>query len=100
MELGLFLVRGSKSTSVLCAGRKLLSFNTWIEIGLVFRVGIEIELVFVCGAKMTCFKCGDLLTWFLCGWSKLTWFLYSGRKSLGFSVNIELDLFFLCGWSN
>ena len=36
------------------------------------------------------------LTWFLCGWSKLTLFLYVGRKSLGFSVSIESDFGFVC----
>ena len=72
IELDLFLVRGSKSTSVLCAGRKLLGFNLWIQIDLVFIVGIEIDLVCVCGPKMTSFWCGDRLTYFLCGWSKLT----------------------------
>ena len=31
----------------------------------------------------------------MCGWSKLTWFLYAGRKSLGFSLRIEIDLVFV-----
>ena len=39
------------------------------------------------------------LTWFLCGWwSKLTRFLDAGRKSLGFSVSIEIELV-LSWWS-
>ena len=88
-------MRGSKSTSVLCTGRKLLGFNLWIEFDLLFSVGIGIDLVFVCGPKMTCFWCGDRLTSFLCGWSKLAWFLYAGRKSLGFNVNIEHDFVFV-----
>ena len=56
---------------------------------------MEIDLFLVCGPKMTCFYCGDRLIWFLCGWSKLTWFLYSGRKSLRVSVNVEIDLVFV-----
>ena len=48
---------------------------------LVF-VRAENDLFLVCGST-------DL---FLCEWSKLTWFLYVGRKSLGFSVSIEIDL--------
>ena len=52
-----------------------------------------------CGPKLTCFECDDRLTWFLCGWwSKLTRFLDAGRKSLGFSVSIEIDLV-LSRWS-
>ena len=70
--------------------------------------GIKIDLVLVWVSKLTCFLCGgriDLilfvgknylillygakLPWFLCGWSKLTWFLDAGRKSLRFSVSIE-----------
>ena len=46
-----------------------------IEINLIFVRGVEIDLVFVCGPKMTCFEYGDRLTWFLCGWSKMTWSL-------------------------
>ena len=51
----------------------------------------------VCGPKLTCFKCGDRLPRFLCGWwwSKLTQFLDAGRKLLGFSVSIEIDLDFV-----
>ena len=51
----------------------------------------------VCGPKLNCFKSDDRLTWFLCRswWSKLTRFLDGGRKSLGFSVSIEIDLVFV-----
>ena len=31
----------------------------------------------------------------LCGWSKLTQFLHAGRKSLVFSVNMQIDLNFV-----
>ena len=41
---------------------------------------------------MTCLSCGDRLTWLLCGWSKLPWFLFAGRKSPGSGVRIEIDL--------
>ena len=51
IEIGLFLLRGSKLTLFLCAGRKLLGFNVWIENDLAFRVGIEIDFVFVCRSK-------------------------------------------------
>ena len=45
-------VRGSKSTSCMCAGRKLLGFNVWVEI----------DFFFVCEAKMICYSVGiDLL---------------------------------------
>ena len=47
-------------------------------------MGIEIDLVFVLGSKLTLFLCAgrnymvlmyrSKLTWFLCGWSKLTCF--------------------------
>ena len=55
IELDLFFVRGSKSTSALCAGRKLLGYNLRIEIDMVFSVGTEVDLVFVHGPKITCF---------------------------------------------
>ena len=74
MEPDLVFVRGSKSTSVLCTGRKLVGFNLWVEIDLIFSMGIDIALFFVYGPKLTCFLCGDRVTSFLCGWSKLTWF--------------------------
>ena len=75
---------------VLVCGSKLPGFNVWIEI----------DLVFVCGPKMTRFPCGDRLTWFLYGWSKLTWFSHAGRKLLRFSVMIEIDLVFCVGGRN
>ena len=40
---------------------------------------------------MTCFLVWGSVDVVLCGWSKLTWFLFAGRKSLGLSVSIELD---------
>ena len=50
------------------------------------------------GPKLACFECDDRLTWFLWGWSKLTRFSDAGRKSLSFSVSIEIELV-LSGWS-
>ena len=38
------------------------------------------------------FMYGSKTTWILQWGSKLTCFLYAGRKSLGFSVSIEIDL--------
>ena len=60
-----------------------------------FRCG-ELKLT-ICGPKLTCFKCDDGLAWFMCGrwWSKLTRFLDAGRKSLGFSVSIEVHMVFV-----
>ena len=65
----------------------------------------------MCGAKTTWFQCmdrniigfcvraeselfslGDRLDWFLCGWSRLIWFLFPDRKSLVSSVIIEINL--------
>ena len=63
LKLTWFLAWGSKLSWFLCAGQKLL----------VFRVGI------------------DWLS-YLCGWSKSTCCLCASRKSLGFSVSIEIDL--------
>ena len=59
-----------------------------------FLVG-GVEIVTVSGPKLACFYCGDRLTWFLCGWSKLTCFFGAGRKSLGFGVSIEIDFVFV-----
>ena len=56
-------------------------------------IGVEIDCV---QAEIDFFQWGDRLTWFLCGWSKLTWFLCAGRKSLGFRVNVEVELVFVC----
>ena len=51
----------------------------------------------VCGQKLFCFECDVRLTWILgeWWWLKLTRF-HAGRKSLGLSVRIEIDLFFVC----
>ena len=50
-------------------------------------VRAENYLVLIYGAKMT---------WYLALESKLTCFSYAGRKSLGFSVSIEVDFVFAC----
>ena len=42
----MFFLRGSKSTLVLCAGRKLPGFNSWIDIDLGFSV-----LGFLCAGR-------------------------------------------------
>ena len=109
-----FLCGGSKLTwfwcgyrSRLCGGRRNLScclvvfgpVNVWFScmdwnlLGL--SVGIVIDMFLLCGPKLNCFQCGDRLTWFLCGWSKLPWVLCAGRKSLGFIISINLDFVFV-----
>ena len=59
---------------------------------------------FLCGGskltvsgRISWFKCATRLTFLLCRWrwSKLARFLDAGRKSLGFSVNTEIGLFFV-----
>ena len=79
-----------------------LTFFVRDRIRLSFSVDIKLTCfsvggskLTVCGPKYTCFWCGDRLTCFLCGWSKLTRFLDAGNKSLGFSMRIEIDIFFL-----
>ena len=47
IELDLFFLRGSKSPSALCAGRRLLGLNLWIEVTLFCSVGIELDFGFV-----------------------------------------------------
>ena len=120
-EKFLVLVCRSKLNCILCGsigvdlilewGSNWLDFSTGVEIISIFVWGVEFDLVTVlgwkvkwflcggskltvCGPKLTCFECDDRLTCFLCGrwWSKLTRFLHVGRKSLGFSVNIKVDL--------
>ena len=61
---------------------------------MVFVLGSKLT---VCGPKLTCFECDGGLIWFLRGWwwSRLARFLDAGRKSLGFSVGIEIDLVFV-----
>ena len=58
IDLDLFFVQESKSNSVLCAGRTWPGFNLWIEIHVVDSVGIEVDLDFACGPKMTRFSVG------------------------------------------
>ena len=77
-------MRESNSTSALCAGRNCLvliygSKVTWFCVraeNYLFLVRGSFDLVFV---RLV----------------KLTWFLYAGLKSLGYSVNIELDFVFV-----
>ena len=74
-EFDLGLVWESKVTCFLCGGRKFIA----------------------CGTKSTRFVCTGHLICFLCGWWwwGLSWFLDAGRKSLGFSVSIGMDLVFV-----
>ena len=50
-EIAMFFVRGSKLTSFLCPGRKLLVFSVSMEIDLVF-VMVEIDLISMCGIEL------------------------------------------------
>ena len=66
-EIEIDLILGSRSTLTcfLCGGQNRRRFvcgprttwfsNVWIEIDLVFSVGIEIVWDYACGPKMTCF---------------------------------------------
>ena len=65
---------------------------------LSFSMGMQIEFVFACGLIVTYFRCEDRLTWFLCAWLKLAWFLYAGRKRHGLTCASKLT-WFLYGWS-
>ena len=50
--MDLVVVRGGQSRlRFLCAGRKLFGSNLWIEIELVFSLGIEIDLFFARGGQ-------------------------------------------------
>ena len=89
-------VPGSESTSVLCAGRRLLGFHLLIEVDFVFSGGIEIDMVFVCGQKTTWYLCGDRLTSFLCGWSERLRFCMVAENHL-VSVGASNLTSYLCG---
>ena len=55
---------------------------------MFFERGIEID----CAGRHKLVLSDDRLTCFLCGWSKLTRLLDTGRKSLGFIASIGVDL--------
>ena len=57
----------------LCVGDRISLGFVWAEIDLISLWGIKIDLISVHG-------------------SELTWFLRGGRKILGFSVWIEINL--------
>ena len=54
-------------------GPNWLDFSVWERIWLDFSVVMKLISL-------------------LCGWSKLNWVLYAGRKPLAFSVSIQIDL--------
>ena len=108
----------------MCTGRKLLGvgiesdliFVRVIRIDLIsgdrnwldFRVGMGIDLISVLGSKLTSFLCGSKLTWFKCwdrNWlgfvrgSKLTSFMCAGRNDL-ILVHASNLTWFLCGDQN
>ena len=50
------------------------------------------DLVLCAERKWLDFKCGERLTWFSYGWSKLTWFFMRAENNVVLSVSIEFDL--------
>ena len=95
----LVLVFGSKLTCFCVEASKVTPFYSDDGIGLISIVASKSSRFLrggskltECGPKLTCFECDGRLIRFLCGWlSKLTRFSNVGRKSLGFSVGIEVD---------
>ena len=55
MEVDLISLLRSKLTWFLCGGSKLVLFSMENEIDLALVRRVEVDLVFVCGPKMTCF---------------------------------------------
>ena len=90
IEIDLILYGWSKLTSFQRRGRNWLGVENdlvrvWIEMSLVFESGgieIDLWLLFCMRVEKPCFFLYRL-TWLLCGWTKLAWFLYAGRKTLG-----------------
>ena len=64
---------------------------------LVFMCGIEIDVVLVCGSKLTVFLCGGPNWLRFCVRAEITWFQYMDR--FGFCVRAENELRFLLGSS-
>ena len=95
-----------------CAGcRKWLHFNLVDRRWFGFCVAVENDLFLASGSKLAGFLCGGIEIGLMLEWgSKLTWFQWWGRTSLGlhvrdrnwlgFSFGIELDLFFVRGWKS
>ena len=124
-----FFLCGGQNWSGLCSGRNFLGFPLWIEIDVVFRTGIEIDLVFECvpkrlvfsvGINWLCFCAGgrnwlgfcmmaenrSVLAWAsnltssLCGLSKLTWLCCGGSNSTWFRCRDKNWLGFDVGFEN
>ena len=70
---------------------KLTSFLFADRNYLVLMFGLELTR-FLCAGRKCLFLVWGSIDLVLCGWSKLTWFAYAGRKSLRFSVSIEIDV--------
>ena len=114
-NLTCFLAWGSELTWFLCAGRKWLVFGVGIDWPslcaggrnwLGFCMLAENHLVLVWTSNLTCFFCvggpidlisllGIELDLMSAYGSELTWFLCGGRKWLGLSVCIEIDLVYV-----
>ena len=86
----LVLVCGSKFTWFFCGGIEIDLVLEWgsndlgsgVEMNLIFGLGIESQLVFVFGSKMTCLSDGD--------WNRH----YAGRHY--FILSVTVDLFGIC----
>ena len=84
VEVDLIVVLGPTINWYPCMHRNWLGFSARIAM-TAFLVRAEND-----------FFCNFEIDWpGFCVWSKLTWFLHAGRKALGFSVSIEVDLVFV-----
>ena len=71
--------------------------SNWLDISAGYRNWLDL----IVGMKWIWFLSGwSKMTSFQCGGSAFTWFLWSGRQRLVFSVRIEINWFFLLGHRN
>ena len=94
MKLIWLLCGRSKLTCYRCSGLKTLFFSISIEIDLVFARVVQIGLIsFSVGKRIWLdFSVEMVLISLFCGWSKLIWVLYAGRKACKLT-------WILWGWS-
>ena len=86
IEIAIFVL-GVETDFVFVCMPVVMSFSSMDRNSLGFGAGIAIDLYFWCRAKMSCFN----VTLFSFEESKLTCFMYTGRKSLDSSVRIEIN---------
>ena len=90
IEFDLVLVLGSKVTFFLrgieidLVRVEIIIFYAWWSMVFGWVVVVEIDLVFGCGPQ---------IAWFLSGWSILTWSQCGGRTWLDFSLGIGIIFF-------